>query len=244
LTERLYAIGDIHGAPDRMLDAIARIEQDGGRDARIVFLGDYVDRGPQSREVIDFLMEGLAKGRNWICLLGNHDRMFSMFMEDYPRTDKHLPVGYHWLHDRIGGVETLESYGIQIAEKERIENIHERALTAVPKEHLSFLDSLHYSHQEGDCLFVHAGIRPGVPLEQQDKNDLIWIRDNFLDDRTEHPFLVVHGHTPVDEATHFGNRVALDTGCGYGKPLMPAVFEGRECWILTDKGRVPLLPIK
>ena len=112
----IYAIGDIHGQLAMLEDALRRIEADGGPDARIVFLGDYTDRGPNSRGVIERLAQGKAEARNWVFLMGNHDRMFSMFLADYPRNDDRLLVGYHWLHPRIGGIETLASYGIEVPE--------------------------------------------------------------------------------------------------------------------------------
>lgn len=242
MTAPIYAIGDIHGQLAMLEAALQRIEADGGPDARVVFLGDYTDRGPDSRGVVDLLARGQAEGRNWVCIKGNHDRMFSMFMEDHPRNDDRLLVGYHWLHPRIGGVETLQSYGVDVAERERIHQVHDRARSAVPPEHLSFLDGLKTAHQEGEMLFVHAGIRPGLPLEQQTEEDLVWIRQEFLTDTRAHPWLVVHGHTHVKRAEHHGNRVNLDTGAGYGHPLTAAVFEGRDCWLLTDEGRQPLTP--
>ena len=112
----------------------------------------------------------------------------------------------------------------------------------MPEAHIRFLESLDYSHQDGSLLFVHAGIRPSVPFEEQNKNDLIWIRDEFLTDTRLYPWLVVHEHTPVPEAHHYGNRVCIDTGAGYGNELTTVVFEGRDCWLLTRAGRVPLLP--
>ena len=189
MTQPIYAIGDIHGQLAMLEDALARIEADGGPDARVVFLGDYTDRGPDSKGVIELLSQGLDAGRNWVCLLGNHDRMFSMFIEEYPRTDARLLVGYHWLHERIGGVETLQSYGLQLTETTRIFQLHAEALQAVPDHHRSFLDALPDHHQEGELLFVHAGIRPGVALDEQSQEDKIWIRQEFLNDQTEHPWL-------------------------------------------------------
>ncbi len=221
-------------------EALRRIEADGGPDARVVFLGDYTDRGPDSRGVLDLLIEGQRDRRNWITLMGNHDRMFSMFMRDYPVNDACLLVGYHWLHERIGGIETLASYGVHVTDKDRIFQIHQQAREAVPATHVEFLNGLPTFHQEGDLLFVHAGIRPGVPLEAQTENDLVWIRHEFLDHIRPHPWLIVHGHTPARFAEHCGNRVNLDAGAGYGRPLATAVFEGRDCWLLTPKGRVPL----
>lgn len=242
MTDSIYAIGDIHGELQMLRQAIDNIENDGGSDATVVLLGDYIDRGPHSRGVIEFLMNGLAKGKNWICLLGNHDRMLLHFMEDYPRTDVRFRVGYHWLHERLGGRETLASYGVTINDSDTILNVHQRARAAVPASHLDFLHRLGYFHRHHELLFVHAGIRPGVPLEQQHHDDLIWIRDEFHRDTRRHPWLVVHGHTPVSAARHYGNRVNLDTGAGYGKPLTSAVFNGRNGWQLSAGERSRLLP--
>ncbi len=240
MTAPIYAIGDIHGQLDMLTDALRRIEADGGPDARIIFLGDYTDRGPNSRGVLDLLIDGKRAGRNWVPIKGNHDRMFTLFMQDYPLNDTRLPIDLHWLHDRIGGIETLASYGLSVTKSDRIYQVHERARAAVPKEHLDFLDDLPIYHQEGELLFVHAGLRPGIPLEQQTEDDMVWIRQEFLEAYKPYPWLVVHGHTPVERPEHCGNRVNLDSGAGYGRPLTAAVFEGQDCWVLTEKGRVPL----
>ena len=236
----IYAVGDIHGQKTMLEDALARIDRDGG--GRVVFLGDYTDRGPDSCGVVELLRNGQNEGRDWITLKGNHDRMFEMFLRDHPANDDRLLVGYHWLHDRIGGIETLASYGVDVPDGIRIYQVHAQARDAVPRDHLTFLAGLPPYHLENKILFVHAGIRPGVPLEQQSENDLIWIRNEFLDDPHPHPWLVVHGHTPGRVAEHFGNRINLDAGAGYGRPLATAVFEGQECWLLTERGRVPLIP--
>lgn len=238
----IYAIGDIHGQLTMLEDALARIEADGGPDARIVFLGDYTDRGPNSRGVIERLARGKAAGKNWVFLKGNHDRMFSMFMEDYPRNDARLLVGYHWLHERIGGVETLGSYDVPVPDGARIFQIHAAARAAVPQSHLEFLSALAPYHEEDGLLFVHAGIRPGLTLPEQTEDDLIWIRQEFLNDPRPHPWLVVHGHTPARAPEHMGNRVNLDSGAGYGRPLTAAVFENGGVWMLTSKGRETLKP--
>ncbi|TMV04958.1 serine/threonine protein phosphatase [Ruegeria sediminis] len=242
MTRPIYAIGDIHGQREMLESALARIDADGGRDARVVFLGDYTDRGPDSRGVLDILVQGKRAGRDWITLKGNHDRMFALFLRDYPANDERLLIGHHWLHDSLGGPETLASYGVEVKDGDRIYQVHQKARAAIPEAHRQFLESLPAWHEEDGLLFVHAGIRPGVPLDRQTEDDLIWIRHEFLDDLRPHPWLVVHGHTPARQPEHRGNRVNLDTGAGYGRPLAAAVFEGRDCWLLTDRGRVPLKP--
>lgn len=233
----IYAVGDIHGQFDMLQDAMARIERDGGPDARVVFLGDYTDRGPDSRAVISYLEQGLRDGRDWICLLGNHDRMFSMFVEDYPRNDARLLVGYHWLHPRIGGIETLQSYGVGVPDGARTYQIHALARAAVPQSHRAFLAGLKPYYQVDDLLFVHAGLRPQVPLAAQSEDDLIWIREEFLEYQDPHPWMVVHGHSHVVRAEHRGNRINLDSGAGYGHTLTCAVFENGQAWVLAANGR-------
>lgn len=242
MTQPIYAIGDIHGRLGLLHQALERIERDGGADAPVVFIGDYCDRGPQSSDVIQLLIDGQAEGRDWTCLMGNHDRMFAMFLEDYPRNDARLLVGYHWLHDRLGGLETLRSYGVDVPEGSRIYEVHAELRSAVPAAHKEFLLGLPYWRAADDVLFVHAGIRPGVPIEAQDPDDLVWIREEFLGDRTDHGPLVVHGHTAIQAATHHGNRINIDSGAAYGRDLTTVVLEGRQCWTLTEAGREILAP--
>lgn len=240
MTHPIYAIGDIHGQLGMLDDALALIERDGGSDAQIIFLGDYVDRGPDSRGVIDTLIAGLAKGRNWTPIKGNHDRMFQWFLEDVPRHDPHLLVGLHYFHDRIGGVQTMASYGVTFDDQTRLKDLHAHAKSVVPQSHVDFLNALALTCETDDLLFVHAGIRPDVPLADQTEEDLVWIRQEFHTHAGPHPKLVVHGHTPVPQATHYGNRINLDSGAGYNKPLSTAVFEGSESWLLTPAGRISI----
>ena len=239
----IYAIGDIHGQIDMLHDALARITADGGPDAQIVFLGDYTDRGPDSRAVLDLLIAGRDAGKPWTFLKGNHDRMFAWFMQDYPRPEAYLSIELTWLHPRLGGDTTLASYGLDFTPKSRQIEVHAAARHAVPTSHIAFLQSLQLSYQTDDIFFAHAGIRPGVPLANQDEEDLLWIRQEFHDHAGPHPKLVVHGHTPVATPTHYGNRINLDTGAGYGKALTAAVFEGTQCHILGPDGRSPLTPL-
>lgn len=240
MTAPIYAIGDIHGQLAELHRVLSLIEADGGPDALIVFLGDYTDRGPDSRGVLDLLIEGQAQARNWTFIKGNHDRMFSWFMQDYPRHDAYLPTELNWLHPRLGGDTTLASYGCKFTQRTRQLKIHKMARDAVPGTHIAFLDGLQLTFETDNLFFAHAGIRPGIALAQQNEEDLLWIRQEFHLDPAMHPKLIVHGHTPVDRATHYGNRINLDSGAGYGKPLTAAVFEGAQCWTLTEQGRVAL----
>lgn len=242
MTHPIYAIGDIHGQLGMLKDAVGRVERDGGADAQIVFLGDLVDRGPDSAGVIEYLINGRAEGRNWVVLRGNHDRMYSYFLEHLPRPDPQILLGMDWFSDRIGGRATLASYGIETTETSRYYQTHATARTVIPQAHIDFMASLRAFHEHADLLFVHAGIKPGVALADQTEDDLCWIRREFLDFPEPHPWVVVHGHTPAHTPENKGNRVNLDSGAGYGRPLTAAVFEGQNCWILTDEGRAALAP--
>ena len=242
MPQPVYVIGDIHGQAAELDRVLTLIEGDGGPKARIVFLGDYVDRGPDSSGVMERLVEGRRQGRDWTFLMGNHDRMFGWFMQAFPQHDPTLQVDLNWLNPRLGGDTTLASYGVKVGQRERVTDIHARAREAVPQAHLDFLQSLALCHETPELFFAHAGIRPGVPLAEQTEQDLLWIRRDFHEATAPHPKLIVHGHTPVDSAAHYGNRVNLDTGAGYGKPLCAAVFEGTEAWVLTEQGRNRLRP--
>jgi serine/threonine protein phosphatase 1 len=239
---RTYAIGDIHGYLDKLQALHALIAADraacGDAEAPIVHVGDLVDRGPDSRGVIDYLIEGQARGENWVTLKGNHDRMFRGFMSDPDYHDKGLRADLDWLDPRLGGGTTLGSYGVMGAGERFMHDMHADALLAVPAGHMTYIDALPAYFLRGACLFVHAGIRPGVDLHEQVEDDLVWIRKGFLEDTRDHGALVVHGHTPVDEVTDYGNRLNIDTGAGYGKPMSAVVIEGRDVWQLTAKGRV------
>ncbi|WP_413876605.1 metallophosphoesterase family protein [Albidovulum sp.] len=243
---RTYAIGDIHGALDKLEEVHARIAADrratGDAEAPVVHIGDLVDRGPDSRGVIDFLLNGIGAGAPWIAIKGNHDRMFTGFLDDPDSQDPGLREGLHWIDPALGGDRTLASYGVGGAGERMLFDLHEAALRAVPPAHVAFLNGLALSHRRGKVLFVHAGIRPGVPLAEQSEGDLLWIRRAFLDDRSDHGALVVHGHTPVDAVTHYGNRVNIDTGAGYGRALAAVVIEGKRVWLLGPGGREAVLP--
>lgn len=242
MTKPIYAVGDVHGQADELARVLALIEQDGGLEASVVFLGDYADRGPDSRGVLDQLTRGAAEGRNWTFLLGNHDRMFSMFLEDPPQEDPHMMVELYWLHPRLGGDTTLASYGVEVTGTRRVKDVHADALAAIPQSHVAFMRELVLTYETPTHFFCHAGIRPGVPLAEQNAEDLVWIRQEFHRFTGPHPKVIVHGHTPIEAATHYGNRVNLDTGAGYGRPLTACVFDTDGCYLLTDHGRQPLIP--
>lgn len=238
----IYGIGDIHGQKDLLEDVLDRIERDGGPEAEVVFIGDYTDRGPDSCGVISTLASGISEGRRWTCLMGNHDRMFGAFLREGVIHDSNIKSGLPWTHDRLGGLETLASYGIDTTGDPATAALWQDAKDAVPQDHLDFLLSRPLYVERDGLLFVHAGIRPHVALADQVEADLIWIRDDFLLHREAFDWLVVHGHTAVQGADHRGNRVNLDGGAGYGRPLRVACFEDGEVFELTDQGRRRLQP--
>lgn len=236
---RIYAIGDIHGRLGLLQSAHALIAADDaahGGGGQLVHVGDLLDRGPDSRGVVEYLMRGQAEGRPWVVLRGNHDRFLPRFMRQPGWIDAGLASGRHWLdHVSLGAAETLASYGVHHDGDHA--RTHREALRAVPETQLRWLETLPLWHLTPGALFVHAGIRPGVDLARQTEQDLLWIRGGFLDDRSDHGPLVVHGHTVVDHVTHFGNRLAIDTGAAYGGPLSVVVFDGGWPQLLTPGGR-------
>jgi serine/threonine protein phosphatase 1 len=242
MTDPVYVVGDIHGRIEFLEHALAWIEADGGAEAPVVFLGDLVDRGPAPGAVIERLMQGQADGRPWQVIKGNHDRMFSRFLRQGIIDDPRIKSGVNWLHPRLGGAATLAAYGVASPEGRALDAVQAEAREKVPARHIDYLDNLPLYVETEALLCVHAGIRPGVALADQTEDDLIWIRDEFLNDTRAHPWLVVHGHTAIDMPFHHGNRVNLDGGAGYGRPIYPAVFEGTQCWLLDQSGRLPLVP--
>ena len=238
---RIYAIGDIHGQLEMLREAHDRIALDrartGDQTAPVVHLGDLVDRGPDSRGVIEFLMDGVAAGAPWVVIKGNHDQIFASQFDEFPVS----PLS-SWCSGSMGGSETLQSYGISPPIWPSGPRIRRAMADNVPVAHREFIEHLPLFHETTEILFVHAGIRPGLDLYDQIEEDPLWIRREFLEDPRDHGTLVVHGHTPVREPEHHGNRINLDTGAGYGRPLTAAVFEHRKCSILEPEGRRPLEP--
>jgi len=214
----LYAVGDIHGRLDLLEAILDRIEADARARGHVerrtlVFLGDYVDRGPDSRGVVDKAVSGLPQGFDAHFLKGNHEAILLNFLDDARSLD-------HWLVN--GGEATMRSYGVDTERRARLgvpPEIWRKAFAeALPEAHLRFFKSLKLSVSFGDYLFVHAGVRPGVPLGAQSEADLIWIRTPFLDHAGPFDKIVVHGHTPQKDPVTRPNRIGIDTG---------AVFTGR-----------------
>lgn len=244
---RAYAIGDIHGQLDKLKAVHALIDADraqvGDMDAPVVHLGDLVDRGPDSAGVIRHLREGIAAGAPWVVLKGNHDRLFEKFLTDPNWRDPQMRPDVTYLNPVVGGAQTLMSYGLFRTTSFHIKTAHRKAIEAVPVADIDFLASLPLRHVHGACLFVHAGIRPGVPFEDQTEQDQLWIREPFLSDTRDHGPLIVHGHTAIERPMHYRNRVNLDSRAGYGGALTAVVIEGRDVFVLTPAGRVALLPL-
>ncbi len=216
----IYVISDIHGALTKLRKVQDRITADAGKhgisDYTIIHIGDLVDRREDSKGVIDHLMAGIADGKPWLVLKGNHDRMMQWFMEDPDRPDDHLKPGYSWLYHRIGGRETLASYGVTYGEEFNKHDVHKLALSAIPAAHLEFIRDLPSYIETDKYIFAHAGIRPNVPMDQQVEDDLIWIRGPFFEHRTSFGKIVIHGHTVIDQVTDYGNRINIDTGAAWG----------------------------
>ncbi|MEO5615138.1 MAG: metallophosphoesterase [Cypionkella sp.] len=241
---RTYAIGDIHGHIELLREVHSWIAADQAKHgaAPIVHVGDLVDRGPDCRGVVEYLRAGVEAGQDWVVLKGNHDRMFTNYIRDINYHDPCLRTDLSYLHPKIGGAATLESYGVKNAADRPLAPVHAEAVVAVTEAHLQFLESRSTYYQRGEVIYVHAGIRPGIPIEQQTEDDLVWIRKGFLEDTRDFGALIVHGHTALDAPMHYGNRVNIDSSAAYGGPLTAVVLEGREVFNLTAAGRVALLP--
>lgn len=203
----VYAVGDVHGRSDLLRKIFSAIDEDRSNvEGRVteIYLGDYIDRGADSRGVIEYLLFR-ARDHETIFLRGNHEVMFEDFLEGRISLER-------W--KSIGGYETLASYDIDMRARssDPLEAIVAAANERIPASHRRFLRELRQHHRIADYFFVHAGVRPGIPLEQQIPRDSMWIREPFLSDRRDHGAIVVHGHTPRSAVEKESNRINIDTG--------------------------------
>jgi serine/threonine protein phosphatase 1 len=226
---RIYTVGDIHGRIDLLNQTLARVDADLAAypdcEPIHVFLGDYIDRGPGSRAVLDRLLERAAT-HNMIFLKGNHETYVLEFLEN-------PAVLSEWRH--LGGFETMMSYGLKPPMKidlgEQI-RLAQALNIALPAQHRKFFQSLRLSFTCGDFFFAHAGVKPGVPLDRQREEDLLWIRDDFLLSEDDHGKIVVHGHTPVAAPEIKQNRVNIDTGAYATGRLTCLIIENGGYFVL------------
>jgi serine/threonine protein phosphatase 1 len=227
--QRVYAVGDIHGRLDLFEQLLQRIEEDNARrgpaETTLILLGDLVDRGPESRGVVDRAMQLVQTGKVRV-LAGNHEEMLLTSIE----SDEALR---HFL--RHGGKETLFSYGLPPEEYSRstLPELRERMNALVPAEHVAFFRAMEDRIAIGDYLFVHAGVRPEVPVEQQTTSDLRWIRREFLDHAQWHGHMIVHGHTITEEPEALPNRIGIDTGAYASGRLTALGLETDGYWFVS-----------
>lgn len=200
--KRIFAIGDIHGCISNLMSIMDTIDIDVQNDA-LIFIGDYIDRGPDPKGVVDFVLELREKIEHVICLLGNHELMFLDYLHDKNVYKKMFLIN--------GGDHTISSYGVvETAGKIRVD---------VPENHMDFFTSLLPYYETEDYIFVHAGLRPAIPLEKQDMEDLIWIRHEFINSSYDFGKTVVFGHTPLSQPLIDSNKIGIDTGAVYGGKL-------------------------
>lgn len=221
------AIGDVHGCNDLLIRLLAKIdERYEGRSYKLVFLGDYVDRGPDSRGVLDTLLRVRRDRPDSVFLKGNHEQA----MLDFLGSPHEAEAWLSW-----GGEETLASYGIPIQLPVDVVGIQESLAGALPDSHFEFLMSLTLRHDVGNYLFVHAGLNPDKSVEEQHENDLLWIRDDFFN-RGKGQFgdkVVVHGHTPIKSPTDHAWRINVDTGAVWSSKLSAVAIEGDKRTFIT-----------
>lgn len=222
----VYAVGDVHGYLNLLQRVEAQIRSDmASRRAErtvVVYLGDYVDRGPASKGVVEHLMTAPLPDCEIVHLSGNHEQWMLQFLSD-------ASVGRAWM--RNGGQETLHSYGVSVspgADDAAMEAAQAAFAKALPASHRRFLEAMPLSHREGDYFFAHAGVRPGVPLEEQTPQCLTWIREEFLYSSADFGAVVVHGHTPSHTPEEHPNRIAIDTGAFMSGILTAVVLDGER----------------
>jgi serine/threonine protein phosphatase 1 len=227
--QRVYAIGDIHGRLDLLLPLLAHIRDDvsarANADNHVVLLGDLVDRGPYSAETLEYVICHLPTFATFHILMGNHEEAMLRAMD--PTEDRAENL---WL--KFGGYETLASYGVPVATLGEELPPVETLRRYIPERHRQFLDNLPDAMRFGDYVFVHAGVRPGVALEEQNPFDMRWIRNDFLDHKGDLGAYIVHGHSISIEADVQGNRIGIDTGAYRSGTLTALGLEGDRRWLL------------
>ncbi|WP_300394501.1 metallophosphoesterase family protein [Henriciella sp.] len=226
----IYAVGDVHGRADLLISLFARIEEDAAKSEatpHLVMLGDYIDRGFQSKQVIDFLMSDRLSRFETYFIKGNHEAALMNFLESAER-------GPEWAN--YGGRETLVSYGVRpprsMTMNDEWVEAHRQFTEKFPEDHLHFMRALELSVRLGDYGFVHAGTRPGRSFEEQQEQDLLWIREEFLNAPGRDDVVVVHGHTPADDAYNDHRRINVDTG---------AYFSGRLTAVRLEQDQISFL---
>lgn len=231
---RIYAVGDIHGRDDLLAELHEMIVADADRfegEKLIVYLGDYIDRGPASMQVIERLLDHPPLDFESVFLLGNHEQALLDFLVDA----KAMAAWMNW-----GGKETLSSYGITLPPTiylEHMELLAGQLKEKLPDRHIQFYQSLQSSYALGNYYFVHAGIRPGIPLQKQELGDQLWIREEFTRSQQQHEAIIVHGHSITTNAELLANRIGIDTGAFHTGVLTALVLEGESQSLLqTGKG--------
>ena len=230
---RAYVVGDVHGRLDLLEPLLEKIHADiearGKRDNLLVFVGDLIDRGPSSAQVVELLRNYNRSGVRPIFLLGNHEEVLLRIL------DGDASLIRNWM--TFGGAECFRSYGGDPKQLARLSDDDAVASVrrVVPQEHVAFLRTFSDTCRFGDYLFVHAGIRPGVALEEQRQSDLRWIREPFLLDDTDHGFVVIHGHTIQPEVQEKRNRIGIDTGAFTTGVLTALAIEGKERWFIDTR---------
>lgn len=235
---RAYVVGDVHGRLDLLKDLLTKIQAELDRHppakCLLVFVGDLIDRGPNSAQVIERLRTYNRRGVQTVFLLGNHEEVLLRIV----RGEAELITKWLW----FGGSECLQSYGVNpdVVACSSDEEALAIVRAAIPRSHIEFMESFVDSCRFGDYLFVHAGIRPGVDFEQQTQSDLRWIREPFLNDNSEHGFVVVHGHTISNSVEQRPNRIGIDTGAYRTGVLTAVAIEGSDRWLLDTAARVQI----
>lgn len=230
---RAYVVGDVHGRLDLLENLLARIHAEIQRHpaekTTLVFVGDLIDRGPSSAQVLERLRTYKRPGIDTVFLLGNHEEVLLRILGG----DAVLITKWRW----FGGAACLQSYGVDPKQLQHVNHAEALAIVrrAIPREHVRFLESFADSCQFGDYLFVHAGIRPGVPLDEQTQADMRWIREPFLLDDSDHGVVVVHGHTISAEVEQRPNRIGIDTGAYRSGTLTALAIEGTDRWLVDTR---------